>query len=268
MRVSVVTISLNQSEFLERALRSVLEQDHPDIEYVIVDGGSIDGSIDILQSYRERLAQLVVENDEGPADALNKGFRRCTGDICACINADDALLPGAIAEAVRSFEANPHADVVYAHGLIVDSTGHPIRRFYSMPFSRRKYAYGTAVVMQQSTFFRRSAFMEVGGFNPQNRTNWDGELLLDLALAGKRFHRVDAYWSLFSIHPASISGSQTRADEYAAARRRLFEKAIGRAPRRSDVLLVLGARVWKWVRHPAVLLARLVDLVRTPEIPT
>lgn len=266
MRVSVVTISLNQAPFLERALLSVLEQDYPEIEYVVVDGGSTDGSLEILDRYRDRLSRLIVEPDEGPADALNKGFSHCTGDVCAYVNADDALLPGAVREAVARFVADPRADVVYGHGLIVDGAGCPIRRFHSTPFGRRRYAYGSAVVMQQSTFLLRSAFEAVGGFNTRNRTNWDGELLLDLALAGRRFVRADGYWSIFTLHPASISGSQALADEYAAARRRLFEKAMGRPPRRVDRSLAAGARVWKWVCHPKVALARAVDLVRTPEV--
>lgn len=266
MKVSVVTVSLNQATFLERALLSVLEQDHPDVEYVVVDGGSTDGSVDLLERYRERLANLVVEPDHGPADALNKGFRLCTGEICAYVNADDALLPGAVAAAVRYFEAEPSADVVYGHGLIVDEKGRPIRRFHSTPFGRRRFAYGSAIVMQQSTFFRLSAFNAVGGFNPKNRTNWDGELLLDFELAGRRLVRANAYWSIFTLHPASISGSQSLADEWVRSRVRLFEKAMGRAPRRSDRCFAAVARLGKWLRDPVILAARLADAVHAPEI--
>src|SRR6202171_6644991 len=95
-RVSIVTISFNQAPFLERAIRSVVEQDYPDIEYIVVDPGSTDGSRDIIERYRSRISQVIYEPDHGPADGLNKGFASATGDIFGSINADDAFLPGAV----------------------------------------------------------------------------------------------------------------------------------------------------------------------------
>ena len=109
VKVSIVTISFNQADFLEEAILSVLGQDYPDIEYIIVDAGSTDGSLEIIERYRERLAAVIVGPDAGPADGLNKGFRLATGSICGYINADDAYLPGAISSAVKAFERHPDA---------------------------------------------------------------------------------------------------------------------------------------------------------------
>jgi glycosyltransferase involved in cell wall biosynthesis len=152
-----VTPSLNQSPFLERALRSVLDQSHP-VEYVVVDAGSTDGSRDIIERYRPRLDRVLFEPDDGPADGLNKSLALATGDAFVCVNADDMLLPGAVAGAVRALERRPAAAAVYANGYIVDERGRPTRRFRSTDFDVRRFVRGGVNVMQQATFVRRDAF--------------------------------------------------------------------------------------------------------------
>src|SRR5262252_9768046 len=119
-KVSIVTISFNQSEFLERAIRSVLEQDYPNLEYIVVDPGSTDGSREIIDRYRSRIAKIVLEPDSGPADGLNKGFAHTTGDILGFLNSDDILFPGAITSAV-SFLKSKDVDVVSGHATVIDS---------------------------------------------------------------------------------------------------------------------------------------------------
>src|ERR1700761_7428026 len=113
MKVSIVTISFNQGAFLESAIRSVLEQDYGDIEYIVVDPGSTDGSREILERYRDRITKLILDPDDGPADGLNHGLAAATGEIFAYINADDMLLPGAVREAIGAFAKYPGADVIY-----------------------------------------------------------------------------------------------------------------------------------------------------------
>src|ERR1700738_5632483 len=105
-KVSIVTISFNQAEFLERAIRSVVDQDYPEIEYSVVDPGATEGSRDIIERYRSRIARVIYEPDRGPADGLNKGFACATGDIFGFLNSDDVLLPGAVRRAVSFLESN------------------------------------------------------------------------------------------------------------------------------------------------------------------
>jgi glycosyltransferase involved in cell wall biosynthesis len=219
MKVSIVTISFNQARFLERAIRSVLEQDHDNIEYIVVDAGSTDGSREIIERYRDQIAKVIFEPDEGPADGLNKGFAAATGEVFGCINADDAYLPGAIGRAVTAFRLRPAAEVVCGHGYIVNGEGLVLRRFYSDRFSAWRYVHGGTTVMQQSTFFRCRAYLNAGGFNPENRIWWDGELLLDMCLAGSRFTVVDEFWSIFTIHETSISGQRDSDNEPAPGSR-------------------------------------------------
>ncbi len=226
-KVSIVTISFNQAEFLERAIRSVVEQDYPEIEYIVVDPGSTDGSRDIIERYRSRIARVIYEPDRGPADGLNKGFACATGDIFGYINADDAYLPGAIREAMAALDKSK-ADVTYGDGYIVDENDRCIRRCVSTPFNFRRFVLGAVVILQQSTFFRANAYRDVGSFNIENRTCWDGELLFDLSARGKKFQHVPRYWSVFRIHSSSISGSGRSFQQYRRDQERIVEPAIAR----------------------------------------
>src|SRR4051794_9244743 len=103
-RLSIITPSFNQAAFIDRTIRSVLDQNWPDLEYIVVDGGSTDGSADIIKSYEDRLAWWVSEPDNGQTDALNKGLRRASGDVVAYINSDDYYLPGAFEKAIGALE--------------------------------------------------------------------------------------------------------------------------------------------------------------------
>jgi len=261
MKISIVTISFNQARFLEQAILSVLNQSYPDMEYIIVDPGSTDGSRGIIDKYRSRLAAVIFEPDEGPTGGLNKGFRLATGDICGYLNADDAYLPGAFEKVAAVFNTRLQADVVYGHGYIIDAEGHVIRRFYSDSFNLRRYLYGGVSVMQQSTFFKRSAFVDVGGFNPTNKTCWDGELLVDFAIHKKAFRRLDDFLSVFRIHRSSISGSGRLDSQYQMDLQRIFLKAYGRPKKSHDKLLSQFARLEKWILNPKALRSRIADLV-------
>lgn len=267
MKVSIVTLSFNQAEFLERAILSVLGQDWPDVEFIVVDPGSTDGSRDIIARHAARIARILLEPDGGPADGLNKGFAVATGEVLGYLNADDTLLPGAIRAAAEDLARHPGIDVVVGHGYIVDAAGRVLRRFRSAPFGLWRFAYGASVVMQQSTFFRRRAFVAAGGFNTANRTSWDAELMLRMALAGCRFRLVDGWWSTFTIHDSSISGSGRLNEHYAHDLARYARLALGRDP-------VLLDRVWchvawaiRWLRDPVGAWQRLSDrLFGPPEL--
>jgi glycosyltransferase involved in cell wall biosynthesis len=250
MKVSIATICLNQGQFVSQAIESVLSQDHPDVEYIVVDAGSTDESRTVIERYRERIAHVVFEPDSGPADGLNKALRLATGDIWACVNADDVLLPRASSSACASFKGDPSLDVVYGDGYVVDACLRTLRRERSDDFNPRRYAYGVGVVVHQATFIKRRAVLAAGGYNVSNRTCWDGELLLELALTGARMSHVDDPWGMFRIHTGSITGSQRLRNHYEADGLRLFERATGRQWRKYDAALVMLARGLKAVSHP------------------
>jgi glycosyltransferase involved in cell wall biosynthesis len=264
VKISIVTLSFNQARFLERALESVLGQGHPDVEYIVVDPGSTDGSRDILARYAGRLSALILEPDAGPGDGLNKGFARATGEIFGYLNADDAYLPGALGEAAAAFAGPGRPDVVCGHGLIVDGAGRVVRRMRSAPWGLKRFAYGASVQMQQSTFFRADAFARTPGFNNANRTCWDAEILLELSRAGARFRIVDRYWSLFRIYDGSISGGGANNPRYAQDLARMFRTVMGRPWTAADTAIAKALRLARWAADPAGLALRLSDQFRGP----
>ncbi len=121
-RVSIITPSYNQGRFLEASILSVLEQDYPNLEYIIVDGGSKDESVEIIKKYQDRFAWWVSEKDKGHADALNKGFSHATGEILAWLNSDDIYFPGAVSDAVSVLMEQPNVGMVYGDADLIDDS--------------------------------------------------------------------------------------------------------------------------------------------------
>ena len=263
MKISLVTISFNQAHYLEQAIRSVLDQDYSDLEYIVVDPGSTDGSRDLIARYSDRIAHVVLEPDKGPADGLNKGFARASGEIFGYLNSDDVLLPGALARVAAAFQAYPDADLVYGHGYVIGADGEVVTRCRSDRFNLRRSAYGNSVIMQQAAFWRREAFTSVNGFNAANRLSWDGEFWIDLALAGRRFVRMNEYWACFRTHDASITHNfhgGSGESPFAREQRRLFEKVMGRVRTGTDTMAALETRVEKWLVDPLNLWLRIKGL--------
>jgi glycosyltransferase involved in cell wall biosynthesis len=228
MKLSIVTISLNQAKFLERAILSVLKQGGVSVEYIVVDAGSTDGSREIIERHRDRLAHVILEPDAGPADGLNKGFARATGDVFGYINADDFYLPDGLAKAAAALERRPDAAAIFGNGVLVDAEGMILRRAHSTPFTATGFARGLCFSLQQATFYRAEEFRAAGGFNRANKTCWDSEILLDMALNGRQVQHFDQYIGAFTIHPDSITGSGRLNQQYKRDRTRMFEKAMGR----------------------------------------
>jgi glycosyltransferase involved in cell wall biosynthesis len=259
LRISVVTISFNQARFLSECMDSVLAQDHDDVEYIVVDPGSTDGSREVIRGYGDRVIR-IFEPDAGPADGLNKGFALATGDVFGFVNSDDALLPGALACIAHAFASTPGIDVIAGCGYLIDADGRRQRRILPSRFTPWLYVHEAVTVFQQGTFFRRTSFETVGGFNSENRIAWDGELFLDMSLSGARFAKISDNLALFRQHDASITsnGGHSSANEaYRAHRERVFLKAVGRDRTRIDSAVDGIARVVKYTSDPAYLVGRI-----------
>ena len=253
LKISIVTISYNQAAFLPACLESVLEQDYKDIEYIVVDAGSSDGSREIINKYSCKIDKIIFEPDKGPADGLNKGFSHATGDIFCYINADDILLPGAISCVVEKFIQSSDTDVLYGNGLQIDEKGHIVRKIYSTDWNLRFYAYGACNIVQQATFFRRKIFKQAGQFNVANKICWDGELLVDMALAGAKYTRTSKILGGFRVYNNSITGSGMHQSKlFIDTTQRITTKILGRSKRKYDKTLILLYRFFKCVKHPIV----------------
>jgi glycosyltransferase involved in cell wall biosynthesis len=249
-RVSIVTISFNQAEFVERTILSVLGQDYPEIEYIVVDPGSTDGSRDIIERYRSRVSKVIFRPDRGAADGLNGGFAEATGEVFGFLNSDDLLLPNAVSSAVKFLDAHQDVDIVSGHSNLIGPDDRFLRRLYTDRMSVKPFLYGGVVIMQPSTFFRRQIFERVGGLNVNNRIIWDGELFLDMALAGGRFAVTNQFWSAYRIHRQSISGSKANTEKIERTNAAMFLRVMHRQPRSADKLVSLGYRTLKHILNP------------------
>lgn len=249
MKISIVTISFNQAKYLRECIDSVLNQDYPNVEYIVVDPGSTDGSREIIDSFGDRLTR-VYEKDNGPADGLNKGFSRASGDIFCYLNSDDTLLPGAFTSVSNCFISHPSVDVICGHGKIIDGYSNIKRDVFSDRFSLKAAAYGSSLAIQPSTFFRQSIFKKVGGFNVSNRSNWDGELLIEMAIAGGRIEVFNEFLSCYRVHDESITGTGRLADAHAVHKSKMFEKIMGQSFSNQDIWWQHFYRVKKHLANP------------------
>jgi glycosyltransferase involved in cell wall biosynthesis len=183
--VTIITPSYNQGNFIEETIQSVLSQEYPNIEYIVVDGGSTDNTLEILRKYSDRL-RWISEPDRGQSHAINKGFQMARGEIVGWLNSDDIYLPGAIGKVVSSFNSNPEIMMVYGEGNIIDETGRVKRRF---PHTEKQYdlwklIYCSDYILQQTTFFRRCIFDTIPMLDEALCFGMDWDLFIRI---GKRF---------------------------------------------------------------------------------
>ena len=196
--VSIVTPSFQQARYLEQTMRSVLEQDYPHIEYLVIDGASKDGSVDIIQKYESQLAYWVSEKDSGQAEAINKGISRATGEIVAWINSDDYYLPGVVSSAVKVFEENPDVVLIYGDMLAVDENGQTTNVMKYGQFSLADLLC-FQIIGQPSVFFRRDALQQAGLLDTTFHFLLDHHLWIRIAQHGKILH-VPQTWSAARYH--------------------------------------------------------------------
>ena len=206
--VSIVTPCLNSARFLEETIESVLDQKYPAIEYVVMDGGSTDGTEEILKRYDGRL-RWRSERDNGQADAVNRGFALTRGEIFAFLNADDTYLPGAVERAVEGFARNPKAAVIYGDAWHVDENGKRISRYPVEEFDAKRLAR-RCILCQPAAFMRREAFAAVQGLDARLRFAMDYDLWIRMAEDGGLV-RIEAELANSRLHGDAKTVGQTGA---------------------------------------------------------
>lgn len=181
--VSIITPSYNQGMFIKATIDSVLNQDYPNIEYLVMDGGSTDNTVEILKSYGDKI-QWVSEKDAGQADAVNKGIRRAKGQIIGWLNSDDTYLEGAVTKMVTYMKTHPDADMVYGEGYYTDKDGNIIDRYLTEKFDIQRLAE-MCIICQPTAFFLKDIVEKVGMLDIDHQLSMDYELWLRIAKAGK-----------------------------------------------------------------------------------
>ncbi len=200
-KISVVVPSFNQAKYLDLTLRSVLDQNYPSLELIVIDGGSNDGSADIIRRYAQYIKFWCSEPDGGQAEGIIKGFSHATGEILCFLNSDDLFEPGALHEAGEYFSKHSDVDVVYGDALWIDAEGKAIQPKKEIPFNRFIWLYTYNYVPGMSTFWRRTVYNRVGGLNPAFESAFDGDLMIRFSDAHARIRHVARQWSRMRFYP-------------------------------------------------------------------
>lgn len=217
--VSIITPSYNQAKFLERTIRSVLEQDYPNIEYLVVDGASTDGSVDIIRRYADHLAWWVSEKDSGQSEAVNKGLRRARGEIVGWLNSDDVYLPGAVSSVVAAFQSHPEAGLVYGDALAIDAEGKSFNLMRARPYSLVDLM-AFNIICQPAAFMRRSVLEQVNYLDPTYHLLMDNLLWMCMARVAPLVY-VPQTWAAARYHEQAKN--RTRGAAYGQEARLLID---------------------------------------------
>ncbi len=230
-RISITTPSYNQAPYLEETIRSVLLQNYCDLEYFVIDGGSTDGSVDIIRKYESWLTGWISEPDDGQSAAINKGWRRSSGELIAWLNSDDAYEPGALFKIATFAVGNPDVELMYGDCWIVDQEGRPVRMAPADSFDLARLLADDWIIPQQSAFVRRTVYDDLGGVDESLHYVMDWEYWLRIALAGRRIRYTPIPVAMFRTWPGRKSGTQQSkwVAEKLGVLDRIYDRSAGAA---------------------------------------
>lgn len=203
--LTIVTISYNQKKYLEKCVESILNEKPSWVEYIVVDGFSRDGSVELLKNTKG-VDILIIEKDEGPADALRKAFEVATGKYGMFINSDDLLLPDAYRLIDSELEDKDVADIINFNGIMLDGNGSKIKHIKASVLNKHTVRCKYFVMFQQGLIFKMSLYRKVGGINKNNKTCWDFELLKKMLDVNPIVRMNESEIAAFRLHEESISG--------------------------------------------------------------
>jgi len=206
-KITIITPSYNQGKFIEETILSIIEQNYPNLEYIIIDGNSTDGTIDILNSFKndKRITKIIVEKDKGQVDALVKGFKMSTGDILGWINSDDKLEDGALGKVANEFITDPDVQVLVGLQRNIDENGRSLGIAKRKIMTNKDWMKIPMAINQPPTFFKAEAYKSVGGLNPSLEYSMDYDLFMRFAKNNFKWKYVDEVFAQFRYHSNSKS---------------------------------------------------------------
>jgi len=199
--ISVVVPSFNQAKYLELTLRSVLDQNYPGLELIVIDGGSKDGSVDIIRKYEQHITFWCSEPDGGHPEGIIKGFSHATGEILCFLNSDDLFEAGVLREVGEYFSSHPEVDAVYGDALWIDADGTPLRPQKEIPFNRFIWLHTYNYIPGMSMFWRRRIYDRAGGVRTTYRLAFDSDLWIRFSDVGGVIKHVARQWSRMRFYP-------------------------------------------------------------------
>jgi len=261
-KISIVTTSYNQREFIERTILSVLNQNYPNLEYIIIDGWSNDGSVEIIKKYEKFLSYWVSEPDNGQSSALKKGFDNCTGEIMAFLNSDDTYCPGVLNKIADLFKRNPEVDVIYGAINLIDRDDNILaRRDMSGSCFDFSILLFESSLPQQAVFWRRDIYLKSGGIDSSFLFCMDKDLWVRFRLLGVKFLRVNEVLANFRFHGSNktltLNDIRIKEDLF------IIERALGRRIGNFELRFrVLVNKTKRYLSNPLDLFRGLVLRIR------
>ncbi|MGB9499506.1 MAG: glycosyltransferase family 2 protein [Dissulfuribacterales bacterium] len=215
-KISIVVPSFNQGRFLERTILSILNQNYPAVELIIIDGGSTDETVSIIQKYEPYIAYWVSEPDNGQSDALNKGFLKATGDIFGWQNSDDIYLPGAFSKVSRVFTNNTNIEVCYGNWYTINENDHIINKHYALNPRIPHYPYENLDAFNQTIFWKHSAHSRMGNFDQKLYQLMDNDFIIKLLLneGPLKFYKTDVFLGAFRNHEDQKTDNRRSTQKY------------------------------------------------------
>ena len=216
LKFSIVIPSFNQGRFLERTLLSILNQNYPAIELIIIDGGSTDETLSIIQKYEKNIFYWISEPDKGQSEALNKGFSKSTGDIYGWQNSDDIYLPGVFAKVSQVFTNNTNIEVCYGNWYTINKNDRIINTHYALKPRVPHYPYENLDAFNQTIFWKHSAHQRLGNFDPNLYQLMDNDFIIKLLLneGPSKFYKTDAFLGAFRNHDDQKTDNRRSTQKY------------------------------------------------------